>query len=66
MFHVAEQIVEIVFEHKIDRRLILNFDETPLGFTSPSKLTIAEKNSKSVPVSSIDNKRQITGTFSHT
>ena len=49
-FTLKKKIAEIVSEHKIDRRLILNFDQTPL-FTSPSIVTFAEKKSKNVPVS---------------
>ena len=45
------------------RSLILNFDQTPLGFTSPSKVTFMEINSQNVPIAKIDDKRTIIGTF---
>ena len=62
-FTWKKKIAELVFENKMYRSLILNFDQTPLGFTSPSKVTFTEKNSQNVPVANIDDKRTITGTF---
>ena len=34
------------FQHKIHNDLILNFDQTPLGFTCPAKTTFMEKTQK--------------------
>ena len=62
-FTWKKKIAELVFENKMHRSLILNFDQTPLGFTSPSKVTFTEKNSQNVPIANIDDKRTITGTF---
>ena len=45
------------------KRKIAN-PQTPLGFTTPNKATFAEKGAKSVPIANVDDKRQITGTFS--
>ena len=62
-FTWKKKIAEKVFEHKIHNDLILNFDQTPLGFTYSAKTTFTEKNAETVPVGNLDDKRQITGTF---
>ena len=62
-FTWQKRIAEKVFEHKIRNDLILNFDQTPLGFTCPAKATFTEKNAETVPIGNLDDKRQITGTF---
>ena len=62
-FTWKRNIAEIVLEHKIDKSLILNFDQTPLGYTSPAKVTFTEFRASSVPIANLDDKRQITGTF---
>ena len=43
--------------------MILNFDQTALGFTAPNKSTFPGKGVHSVPIANVDNKRQITATF---
>ena len=43
--------------------MILNFDQTPLGFTAPRKSTFTGKGVHSVPIANVDDKRQITATF---
>ena len=45
------------------KKKTLDFDQTQVGFTSPNKTTIADKGSEYVPVTNVDNKRQITATF---
>ena len=62
-FTWKKKIDELVFENKMHRSLVLNFCQTPLGFTSPSKVTFTEKNSQNVPIANIDDKHTITGTF---
>ena len=62
-FTWKKKIAEKNFEHKIHNDLILNFDQTALGFTSPAKTTFTEKNAETVPIANLDDKRQITGTL---
>ena len=62
-FTWKKKIAEKAFEHKIHNDLILNFDQTPLGFTCPAKTTFTEKNAETVPTGNLNDKRQITGTF---
>ena len=62
-FTWKKKIAEKVFEYKIHNDLILNFDQTPLGFTCPAKTTFTEKNPETVPIGNLDDKRQIAGTF---
>ena len=61
--HLEEKNCRKGFQHKIHNDLILNFDQTPLGFTCPAKTTFTEKNAETVPIGNLDDKRQITGTF---
>ena len=58
VFTCKEKIPETVFEHKIPSNLVLNFDQTSLGFTNPSK-----RISQNVPIANSDDKREITGMF---
>ena len=51
------------FEHKIQKEIILNFDQIALGFTAPNKSIFTGKEVHSVPVANVDDKRQITATF---
>lgn len=39
-----KKITQKVLQRKIYKNLILNFDQTPLGFTFPAKTTFTEKN----------------------
>ena len=43
--------------------MILNFDQTVLGFTAPNKSTFTGKGVHSVPIANVDHKRQITASF---
>lgn len=56
-------ISSIVEEHDIPKDLVLNLDQTPLSYISPGKYTFNPKGAKTVPIKGIDDKRQITGTF---
>ena len=58
VFTCKKKIPEAVFEHRIPSNLVLNFDQTFLGFTNPSK-----RNSQNVPIANSDDKREITGMF---
>ena len=56
-------IASIIEEHDIPKELILNLDQTPLSYVSPGKYTFNLKGAKAVPIKGIDDKRQITLTF---
>ena len=58
-----KRIASIIEEHDIPKELILNLDQTPLSYTSPGKYTFNPKGAKTVPIKGIDDKRQITTTF---
>ena len=57
------RIASIIEEHDIPKELILNLDQTPLSYVSPGKYTFNPKGAKTVPIKGIDDKRQITATF---
>ena len=46
------------------KKMILNFHQTLVGFTSTNKTTYSDKGSESVPVPIVDDKRPITATLS--
>ena len=62
-FTWKKKIAEKVFERKVHDDLILNFEQTALGFTCPAKTLFTKKNAETVPIANLDDKRQITGTF---
>ena len=43
--------------------LVLNLDQTPLSYVSPGKYTFCLKGTTTVPIKCVDDKRQITATF---
>ena len=45
---------------------MFNLDQTPFSYVPPGKYTFDLKGSKTVPIKSVDNKRQITETFALT
>ena len=57
-------ISTIIEDHDIPKDLILNLDQTPLSYVSPGKYTFNPKGTKTVPIKGVDDKRQITATFS--
>ena len=63
-FSWKRKIANTIFEHKIQEEMILNFDQTALGFTAPKKSTFTGKGVHSVPIANADDKRQITTTYS--
>ena len=62
-FSWKRKIANTIFEHHIHNNMILNFDQTTLGFTAPNKATFTERGAHSVPIANVDDKREITGTF---
>ena len=62
-FSWKRKIANAIFENKIQKEIILNFDQTSLGLTAPNKSTFTGKGVHSVPIANVDDKRQITATF---
>ena len=62
-FTFYRSIAETVAVHNIPDSLILNLDQTPLPFFLVGKYTLEEKGAKSVPMTTSNDYRQITGTF---
>ena len=58
-----KRIASIIEEHDLPKELILNLDQTPLSYVFPGKCTSNPKGVKAVPIKGIDDKRQITATF---
>ena len=56
-------IAQAVHDHNIPKRLVFNLDQTPLNYISPGKYSFAPQGSKHVPIKGVDDKRQITATF---
>ena len=54
----------IIEHHDIPKDLVLNLDQTPLSYVSAGKYTFNPKGAKTVPIKGVDDKRQITATFS--
>ena len=59
-------IAKAVSDHDIPMELVLNLDQIPLSYVSPGKYTFDWKGSKTVPIKGVDDKRQITATFTIT
>ena len=57
-------ILSIIKDHDIPKDLMLNLDQTPSSYVSPGKYTFNPIGAKTVPIKGIDDKRQITATFS--
>ena len=62
-FTFQRAISKFVSGHDIPLELVLNLDQTPLSYVSPRKYTFDLKDSKAVPIKSVNNKQQITVTF---
>ena len=65
IFSCKRKIANAIFEHRIQKEMILNFDQTARGFTSRNKSTFTRKGVHSVPTENVDDKRQITATYSY-
>ena len=61
--YIQRAIFKFVLEHYIPVDLVLNLDETSLSYISPGKYTFDLKGSTTVPIKGVDDKRQITATF---
>ena len=57
------RIASIIEQHDISKEFILNLDQTPQSYVSPGKYTFNPKGVKTVSIKGIDDKRQITATF---
>ena len=62
-FSWRKDIDNLILQHNFPEEFTLNLDQTPMGFTSVSKVPFASMGSKKVPISNINGKPQITGTF---
>ena len=62
-FTFQRAISKFVFDHDIPLELVLKLDQTPLPYVSLGKYTFDLKGSKTVPIKDVDDKRQITDTF---
>ena len=58
-----KKISGVIFEHDIPKELIINLDQTPLSYVIPGKYTFDVKGVKTVPIKGIDDKQQMTATF---
>ena len=56
-------ISKYVSEHNFPLDLVLNLDQKPLSYVSPCKYTFDLKGSTTVPITGVDNKWQLTVTF---
>lgn len=62
-FSWKRKIVQIILEQNIYEKIISNFDRTPVGFTFPNKNIFTDKINESLPVTNVDDKRQVSATF---
>ena len=65
-FTFQRAIAKAVSDHDIPMEPVLNLDQTPLSYVSPGKYTFDLKCLKTVPIKGVDDKRQITATFTVT
>ena len=56
-------ISRAITQHKIPSELVLNADQTPSSYVSVGRMTMASRNSSSVPIKGLTDKRNITLTF---
>ena len=52
-----------ICDHYIPKELVLNLDQTPLSYGSPGKYTFNIIGASTTHIKGIDEKRQITATF---
>ena len=62
-FSYQREISRVLLKHDVPLDLVLNLDQTPLSYVSPGKYTICLKRSTTLPIIGVDDKRQITATF---
>ena len=65
-FTFQRAISKFVSDLDIPLELVLNLDQTPLSYVSPGKYTFDVKGSQTPPVKGVDDKWQITATFTVT
>ena len=65
-FTFQRAISKFVSDHDTPLELVLNLDQTPISYVSPWKYKFDLKGSKTVPMKGVDDKRQITATFTVT
>ena len=63
IFSCKRKIANAIFEHRIQKEMILNSDQTARGLTALNKSTFTGKGVHSVPTANVDDKRQVTATF---
>ena len=59
-------IVHKIEKYQIPHSLVLNADQTPLKYVPLGRSTLAQQNSKDVPLAGSADKRAITATFAQT
>ena len=57
------KIANDILEQSTHNEMILDFDQTPLGFTASNRATFTEKDAESVSIANVNDMRQRTGTF---
>ena len=62
-FSYQHEISKVVLKHDILLDLVLNLDQTPLSNVPTAKYTFCLKRFTTVPIKDVDNKREITATF---
>ena len=62
-FTFQRKISNVILDHDVPSALVLNLDQTPLSYVSSRKYTFSPKESKTVVIVGLDDKRQITVTF---
>ena len=62
-FSYQREISRVLLKHDVPLDLVLNLDQTPLSYVSPGKYTFCLKRSTTLPIIGVDDKRQITATF---
>ena len=65
-FTYHRPVYEVINAHKVPDALVINLDQTALPSFLISQYIIAKKGEKSVPITNVFDKRQITGTFAVT
>ena len=63
-FTFQRNISALVSEHDIPPSLIININQTPMPYVNTGKYTFSFKGAKNIPIKGVDDKRQITATFS--
>lgn len=54
-----KNIAQIIFEYNTFRKMIINFDQTPLYFTTPNKTIFLQQVEEIVTIANIDDECQL-------